>query len=316
MTTTDTMNLLRREALDITARMFATKNIAFHADVGARFDPAPGINPAAYDLGGGNEVPFVQKTKFDDMLPIKANNARLRRWNVFHYFLIAAESVTGENGVAEFGGNDGVLFFGVYKTLGFKPDETGPFFANEHALVFAHELGHNLGLDHGGDEAMNFKPNYPSIMNYLWRSTLPPAATEPAWFGYARCGKPMMPPENNPYTTPVAQFQLNYSEGKRATLNEAALTELLVDYNCNGAIDAASYALDISKDGAIGVLHDFDDWSNLKPLFYDRQSPYPFVYGIANDWSARLRSADAAKALRAYSPLVWDRGYVVPEPAR
>lgn len=31
-----------------------------------------------------------------------------------------------------------------------------------------HELGHTLGLYHGGDEAVNFKPNYISIMNYLY----------------------------------------------------------------------------------------------------------------------------------------------------
>jgi hypothetical protein len=34
-----------------------------------------------------------------------------------------------------------------------------------------HELGHNLGLDHGGDEDVNFKPNYISIMNYAFGAT-------------------------------------------------------------------------------------------------------------------------------------------------
>ena len=41
----------------------------------------------------------------------------------------------------------------------------------EKALVFMHELGHNLGLDHGGDEDLNFKPNYISIMNYAFGAT-------------------------------------------------------------------------------------------------------------------------------------------------
>ena len=27
-----------------------------------------------------------------------------------------------------------------------------------------HELGHNLGLQHGGDETCNYKPNYSSVM--------------------------------------------------------------------------------------------------------------------------------------------------------
>lgn len=29
-----------------------------------------------------------------------------------------------------------------------------------------HEIGHTLGLRHGGFDDVNYKPNYPSIMNY------------------------------------------------------------------------------------------------------------------------------------------------------
>jgi len=35
------------------------------------------------------------------------------------------------------------------------------------AAVFMHELGHNLGLRHGGGDKINGKTNYPSIMNYV-----------------------------------------------------------------------------------------------------------------------------------------------------
>ena len=38
----------------------------------------------------------------------------------------------------------------------------------EKALVFMHELGHNLGLEHGGTDNINFKPNYLSLMNYRY----------------------------------------------------------------------------------------------------------------------------------------------------
>ncbi|WP_205507864.1 fibronectin type III domain-containing protein [Myxococcus vastator] len=34
--------------------------------------------------------------------------------------------------------------------------------------TFMHELGHSLGLHHGGHELQNCKPNYASVMNYLY----------------------------------------------------------------------------------------------------------------------------------------------------
>jgi len=37
----------------------------------------------------------------------------------------------------------------------------------QQAAVFMHALGHNLGLQHGGGDEINGKPNYPSIMNYV-----------------------------------------------------------------------------------------------------------------------------------------------------
>ena len=43
--------------------------------------------------------------------------------------------------------------------------------------TFLHELGHSLGLEHGGNEKLNCKPNYLSVMNYL--------------FNFNRSGKPI-----------------------------------------------------------------------------------------------------------------------------
>jgi hypothetical protein len=37
------------------------------------------------------------------------------------------------------------------------------------AGTFMHELGHNLGLQHGGNEETNYKPNYISIMSYTYQ---------------------------------------------------------------------------------------------------------------------------------------------------
>jgi len=41
----------------------------------------------------------------------------------------------------------------------------------QQAAVLLHELGHNLNLAHGGNEEVNLKPNYISVMNYLYLSS-------------------------------------------------------------------------------------------------------------------------------------------------
>ena len=39
---------------------------------------------------------------------------------------------------------------------------------SKEAAIFMHELGHTLGLKHGGGDDVNFKPNYLSVMNYAF----------------------------------------------------------------------------------------------------------------------------------------------------
>lgn len=70
--------------------------------------------------------------------------------------------------------------------------------AEEQAGTFMHELGHSLGLGHGGGDHINYKPNYPSVMNYHWQ--LPNA-----WQG--------------------GRWSLRYSESALPTLDEALLVE-------------------------------------------------------------------------------------------
>lgn len=51
--------------------------------------------------------------------------------------------------------------------------------ANDQAATILHELGHALGLAHGGDEKTNFMPNYISGMNYAFQFGIPRGPTPP-----------------------------------------------------------------------------------------------------------------------------------------
>jgi YVTN family beta-propeller protein len=43
--------------------------------------------------------------------------------------------------------------------------------SREQSGTFLHELGHTIGLGHGGGDGVNFKPNYLSVMNYRFQTT-------------------------------------------------------------------------------------------------------------------------------------------------
>ncbi len=56
---------------------------------------------------------------------------------------------------------------GFIVSLGFWSGETGT--VREQSGTFMHELGHTLGLGHGGSDGINYKPNYLSVMNYQFQ---------------------------------------------------------------------------------------------------------------------------------------------------
>jgi hypothetical protein len=115
------------------------------------------------------------------------------------------------------------------------------------ANTIMHELGHNLGLLHGGNEYTNYKPNYNSVMNYEYQ--FPGVDTD-----CQRGGDGL----------------LDYSRNTRITLNESALVEsagmcgnVAIDWNLNGQIDASAVSTDINSDSMTSILSDNDDWSTL-----------------------------------------------------
>src|SRR5262249_44808424 len=101
----------------------------------------------------------------------------------FHYCLWThrISRTEGISGIADIHGNDLEVGLGNRGFDGRDTDGDGlPDYkvgdVQEQATTFMHELGHNLGLNHGGAPAdgVNFKPNYLSVMNYRYLDGIPP----------------------------------------------------------------------------------------------------------------------------------------------
>ncbi|MEA2932012.1 MAG: hypothetical protein QOI56_797 [Actinomycetota bacterium] len=197
-------------------------------------------------------------TGFGDFDTVKAanfDNAAARRY-AFHYALAIdvenqaalTDATQRFSGCGEILGNDFYISFGLW----------GPITVQQEAGTIMHELGHNLGLQHGGNDTVNFKPNYLSLMNYSFQLRGIPATN-----------------------------RLDYSAGALPTLNEGSLNENVgvqdgtdntlftcpggaqsqvaasgpVDWNCNGTLQA-SVSADIN--GAAGTsLTGFNDWAQV-----------------------------------------------------
>lgn len=198
-------------------------------------------------LDGGNRV-----TGFDAILPgrldqtfyeIKAQNFDPARLGYFRYVLLPHRYDGGSqsSGYAEVVGDDAIVSMACQT------------FDDYLVRVIAHELGHLLGLRHGGYETCNGKPNYNSLMNYRF-----------TFNGVD---------DNCDATGDFTRD--DFSHGERLVLDEAAVDEHAgvcgsepIDFNADGQIEAG-LALDLNpgNDATCGTglreLDDFDDWNHL-----------------------------------------------------
>jgi hypothetical protein len=288
----------RREALQKMEKAFADKGIALHLDTGSLH--APDFNPAAYNLGGGNLVPFSACVELDtsangagaragcsSFQAYKIHNMDIRRLLVFHYALFAnslnTDGSAGPSGISEMSGNDIIISLGGYH---FEVDsDTGRnMLINMQASTLMHEFGHNLGLRHGGNEDLNYKPNHYSVMNYMYQfaglSATPDSVNAADRYylanslkGVTYCGLA----ENSPCSD---QFLMSYSNGSSATLDESRLSEAdnigrgstggaYADWDNSGGRTAGTFSRNINPLGGYGrtVLRDYDEWGNLQMVF-------------------------------------------------
>jgi hypothetical protein len=152
---------------------------------------------------------------------------------------------------------------------------TGPAGSQaEQTGTFMHELGHTLGLDHSGGEGnadnVNWKPNYPSVMNYAYQTR-----------GVFRGGTPVFDFSRDT-TLNLQESTLTESGGinlgsnpsgygttyscitaaGRSVFTQAALSP--VDWSCDGTTPNGGTGFDANGSGGQATLNgSTSDWAKL-----------------------------------------------------
>jgi hypothetical protein len=138
------------------------------------------------------------------------------------------------------------------------------------AGTFMHELGHNLGLHHGGGDETPNKPNYLSVMNYSYQLTGLVRTNLTAKLEFSRFALSVQETQLHettgfgvPATDPASDLlALLYCPNGSQTMQRLLAGEY--DFNCDTAINrSGTVAVDINHDGDTFTLDGFDDWPAL-----------------------------------------------------
>ncbi|HPT46064.1 MAG TPA: Ig-like domain-containing protein [Candidatus Rifleibacterium sp.] len=315
----------RGEALQKIQAAFARKAINIHFDTGTLL----GSTVAQHCLDGrSHQVDYAETLYLTPELGTanayvyKAASMPISKLPVFHYCLLGFKPARSFGGLGEVGGNDYIVTLGqsdVSQHFSTATTEKLNYLINSQASTIMHELGHNLGLLHGGNEDLNNKPNYFSIMNYMYSNnglpTIGNSAEGDRYYYYRfeelndQAFAQYFPSgwwediHNNAYS---ADMVLDFSDGNGADINESSISETAglgrsgsagVDFNGDG--DKSDTGLSkqlVGTSGTLSTHRDFNDWDAISLKF------------TANgDGQASIRASVVDSSLQKADYLAFDR---------
>lgn len=164
-----------------------------------------------------------------------------------------------------------------------------------------HEFGHLLGLQHGGLDSVNFKPNELSVMNYAFTETglvtVKDGTAEPGLLDYSRFGEKDLPildesalneatgltPTNSVLRHYVTLWQCPNGKFRDGVIGTP------FDWNCDDRIERQPVAADLTggisgstKKPTLGVLTPYDEWNDVTFVGGDMLDPAPVVASAAD----------------------------------
>jgi hypothetical protein len=291
----------RPEAIQAVVDAFARHGITVHVD------PVHDAIPETRVVTFQSLDPACAGPSASSIYDLKARYSDPKRRSAYHYVVfghyntcdspigcaacppfIGSQVPFGSGGLAELPGNDLIVSLGYIFDLGFTPT------LEQEAGVLMHELGHNLGLRHGGDQdEPDYKPNFLSVINNNFTYVGIPVAQEPGSVVPKSCAIPADCP-GGICTSAGTCARIDYSAVALPTLDEVHLDEHVgitagttditafvcpdltsgigagaggIDWNCDGDATDLAVAGDLTGESVLSPLTGHADWPNLNFRF-------------------------------------------------
>ena len=293
----------------VTSLNGAQSGIALHVDNGANSMMDPVTGEAWGARSNQNEFAHVDVlgTKNGDDYDwsafdvIKSTGLLVERRPIFHYVVAAHRGPSSFVGISR-----GIEASDLLLTLGGPGSPEPRRSVDFEADTFMHELGHNLGLRHGGADSINNKPNYLSIMSYGHGGSGLRMVDGTRTIDYSRFTIPL---DENALDerqgfglsagTPPTEFTTFFHCPDGTT--DLAFFDRSINWSCDFDLATAPVAADVNGDQQITELTSQNDWDKLVfdgGVLGNREVPAstPINEPTVEEIAEREAAADAAFA--------------------
>lgn len=256
---------------------FQNHNINLHIDAGA--DSTDFVTGARWgDLSGGNEIPYVDTFDLNNWGTTVQENLTEARSYIFRHCIFMDRFINPFNGGTSTSG----IAAGIPGQCFIVSNQDAVFAGGDVSVggTFMHELGHTLGLRHGGCDNTQYKPNYLSIMNYLFQNT---GLVGTGALDYSNYELPDLDESDLSESLGIdpdgltAEASLGtkwYHNGVLHTIDSIAHSE--TDFNCDHTIESG-VAVDLNNGEGTVLYGGYNDWEHL--IFKTGNIGVSYAYG-------------------------------------